>query len=183
MFDCVFLTQDTRTATSWEEIPGMFDFAAVYDEAVTVAREGSVFVEVGCLAGRSTCYLANKIRESGKAISLFAVDTGRGSASDSTGQAIAPAMGGSLAGVLHRNLIGCGLDEIVVPIITTSTKAARLFPSETVDFCFIDADHSYTSVLADLRAWWPKVRPGGTYGGTRLPPVGALAGRGHPGRS
>ena len=152
-------------ATAWDQIPGMFDFAAVYDAAVDAAADGAVFVEVGCLAGRSTCYLGTRIRESGKAITLYAVDTGRGSASDITGQTIAPAVGGSLAGVLHRNLIGCGVDELVIPVVTTSARAARLFQPVTVDFCFIDADHSYESVLADLRTWWPKVKPGGTLAG------------------
>jgi len=154
-----------RAATVWDQIPGMFDFAAVYDAAVASASDGAVFVEVGCLAGRSTCYFATKIRESGKAITLYAIDTGRGSASDTTGQVIAPSLGGSLAGVLHRNLIGCGVDDIVVPIFTTSARAARLFQPSSVDFCFIDADHNYASVLADLRAWWPNIKPGGTLAG------------------
>jgi predicted O-methyltransferase YrrM len=139
----------------------MFDFARVYDGAVAGASDGAVFVEVGCFAGRSTCYMATKIRESGKDLTLYAVATGRGSASDPTGQIIVPSLGGSLAGILHRNLIGCGLDEIVVPIFTTSARAAHLFQPESVDFCVIDADHSYVSVLADLRGWWPKIKPGG----------------------
>jgi len=154
-----------QRASSWDQIPGMFDFAAVYDSAVDSAPEGAVFVEVGCLAGRSTCYLAAKIRESGKAITLYAVDTGRGSASDATGQDIAPSLGGSLAGVFHRNLIGCGVDDLVVPIFTTSVRAANLFQAGGVDFCFIDADHSYESVMEDLRTWWPKIRPGGVLAG------------------
>lgn len=154
-----------RAATAWDEVPGMFDFPALYDAAVDAAPDGAIFVEIGCLAGRSTCYLATKIRESGKAIALYAVDTGRGSPNDSTGRVIAPSQGGTLAGVLHRNLIGCGVDDIVVPIFTTSLKAASLFLPEALDFCFIDADHSYESVMADLRAWWPKVKPGGTLAG------------------
>ena len=154
-----------RVASSWDQVPGFFDFAAVYDVAVAAGKDGDVFVEIGCLAGRSTCYLASRIRESGKDITLYAVDPSTGSPSDSTGLVIAPAVGGSLAGILHRNILGCGLAEIVVPILTTSVRAARLFPDETVAFCFIDADHSYASVTADLRAWWPKVRAGGMLAG------------------
>lgn len=29
------------------------------------------------------------------------------------------------------------------------------------DFVFIDAEHTYDEVLADCRAWWSKVKPGG----------------------
>lgn len=33
------------------------------------------------------------------------------------------------------------------------------------DFIHIDADHSYKAVLADLRAWWPRLAPGGCLSG------------------
>ena len=154
-----------RVASHWDQIPGMFDFEAVYDAAVAGAKDGAVFVEVGCLVGRSACYLATKIRESGKAITLYAVETATGSPADATGNRIAPALGGSFAGVLHRNIMGCGLLDVVVPILTTSVRAARMFPDEGVDFCFIDGDHSYASVTADLGTWWPKIRPGGIIAG------------------
>ena len=65
----------------------------------------------------------------------------------------------------RESVLGCGLAEIVVPILTTSVRAAKLFADESVPFCFIDADHSYASVTADLHAWWPKVRAGGMIAG------------------
>jgi predicted O-methyltransferase YrrM len=42
-----------------------------------------------------------------------------------------------------------------------STDAAPLFPDGSLDFAFIDADHSYEAVRSDLRVWWPKLRAGG----------------------
>jgi hypothetical protein len=42
-----------------------------------------------------------------------------------------------------------------------STDAAPLFPDGSLDFAYIDADHSYEAVRSDLVAWWPKVRAGG----------------------
>ena len=34
-----------------------------------------------------------------------------------------------------------------------------------MDAVFIDGDHSYDGVRADIEAWWPVVRPGGWLGG------------------
>jgi len=124
----------TQMARAWEQVPGMFDFQSVYNTAVKSAKDGAVFVEVGCMAGRSTCYLGSQIRGSGKAINFYAIDTARGSPTDQTGQEIVPSLGGSMAGILHRNILGCGLADIVVPILTSSIKASALFPSEGVDF-------------------------------------------------
>jgi Glycosyl transferase family 2/Methyltransferase domain len=155
----------TQVARTWDQIPGMFDFESVYDAAVNVAKDGAVFVEVGCMAGRSTCYLGNQIRGSGKAILLHAIDAATGSPADETGQPIISSLGGSMAGILHRNILGCGLEQVVVPILTSSVRASVLFPNEGIDFCFIDGQHNYESATADLNAWWPKVRPGGMLAG------------------
>jgi hypothetical protein len=46
-----------------------------------------------------------------------------------------------------------------------SVDAARTFRDGTLDFVFIDADHSYPAVVADIEAWWPKVKPGGILSG------------------
>lgn len=46
-----------------------------------------------------------------------------------------------------------------------STEAAKDIKDSSLDFIFIDADHSYDGCRADIDAWWPKVRPGGLFGG------------------
>jgi len=44
---------------------------------------------------------------------------------------------------------------------STSVAAAETFNDATLDLVYIDADHKWWSVVQDLAAWWPKVRPGG----------------------
>lgn len=46
-----------------------------------------------------------------------------------------------------------------------SVAAARAVANGTLDFVFIDGSHLYEAVLADLKAWTPKVRKGGIIGG------------------
>jgi len=42
-----------------------------------------------------------------------------------------------------------------------SVEAAREISDQSLDFVFIDADHSYKGVTTDIKAWLRKVKPGG----------------------
>lgn len=46
-----------------------------------------------------------------------------------------------------------------------SVEAAEEVADESLDFVFIDADHSYDAVSQDIKAWSPKVKLGGLVSG------------------
>lgn len=46
-----------------------------------------------------------------------------------------------------------------------SVEQAEHWTDHSMDFVFLDADHFYESVRADLHAWWPKVHPSGVLAG------------------
>lgn len=46
-----------------------------------------------------------------------------------------------------------------------SVDAAKAVPDESLDFVYIDANHSYLATKADLEAWIPKVKRGGLVAG------------------
>ena len=48
---------------------------------------------------------------------------------------------------------------------STSVDAASQFLDGTLDFVYLDGDHVYEGVKADIAAWWPKIRPGGILSG------------------
>ena len=47
----------------------------------------------------------------------------------------------------------------------TSVEASRLYENHSVDFIYIDADHTYHAVLEDIDSWVSKVKNGGYLGG------------------
>ena len=52
--------------------------------------------------------------------------------------------------VLHRN---------------TSLEAAPAFADHSMDYIYIDGDHTVAGVVADCLLWWPKLKPGGVFFG------------------
>jgi hypothetical protein len=47
----------------------------------------------------------------------------------------------------------------------SSVDAAATFKDAYLSFAFIDANHLYEGISADIKAWAPKVRPGGILAG------------------
>lgn len=50
-------------------------------------------------------------------------------------------------------------------IRTSSENAAKLFADESLDFIYLDANHRYESVKADIKTWFPKLRKNGVFAG------------------
>lgn len=49
----------------------------------------------------------------------------------------------------------------ITGIKADSVVAAATFPDASVDFVFIDTNHTYESTIAEIAAWLPKLREGG----------------------
>jgi hypothetical protein len=50
-------------------------------------------------------------------------------------------------------------------VLDPSPEAANRFANGSLGFVYVDGDHTRDAVLADLQAWWPKLRPGGILAG------------------
>ena len=149
----------------YQSIDGWFDFADIYVEAVSEARDGARFVEVGTWLGRSTAFLAVEIRRSGKKISLHCVDTFSGTPDTPCHASVVQAHGGRIRAAFDAAMERGGVSDVVEVIEADSAVAADSFAHESLDFVFIDADHSYEAVRRDIEAWAPKVRAGGVLAG------------------
>jgi hypothetical protein len=160
----------TSVNKTFNDIQGFFNYEAVYDHAVSIAKHNSKFVEVGTWLGKSAIYLANLIKQSNKNIQFYTVDTCTGVPNDSIKleqdhsvnfKPTIDSEGGNTARLLIQNIYDCGVQDFVIPIITNSVKASRMFEDGSLDFVFIDASHNYFEVKKDLHCWWPKIKVGG----------------------
>lgn len=112
----------------------------------TASRYQSV-VEIGCWMGRSTYALL-----SGCTGKVWAVDHFLGSPSE-LDDAHAPAKAQDIYAAFLGNV---GHFPNLEVLRMTSAEASYYFEDRAVEMVFLDADHQYDAVVADLRAWEPK---------------------------
>jgi len=123
-----------------------------------------VAVEVGVKNGKN----AEKMLTIMPDLKLFLVDTWEkplvGSSYYNSGDAVAahpPSFFKRAFRETRNNTVRFGSRAVMMK--TTSGTAAAQFAAsgDRFDFVFIDADHSYEGVTADILQWWPLVTHGG----------------------
>lgn len=152
---------------TWEDIPGWFHFKPLYERVAADAPPGSLLVEVGVFCGKSLAFLAAK---RGHDCRVVGIDTFLGSPEFAAGGVGLKTDAGTPfenwpAGLIAQQCIGhlsaAGVYDRVQLVASDSVRAASLFADGSAHMVLLDADHSYESVAADIKAWWPKVAPGG----------------------
>ena len=124
----------------------------------------AVGAEIGVFAGEMSAALLTR-----DDLTLYMVDSWAGSGADYHGD----------SGDFHATLSQAAQDryherakevvrfagERAKIIRKASNEACYDIPDASLDFVFIDADHSYHGAKADILSWAPKVKPGGILGG------------------
>ncbi len=143
-----------------EEAPfSPFDRAALAELIARIARPGCRVAEVGSWMGLGSTQTFLSSLTQVPDSTLICVDTWRGAPSCDHDRDMADQH--DIFGIFRKNAAEAGSQTHVVPIMSDSTAAAALMRDRSFDLIFIDADHSYDCVKADIAAWLPKVRPGG----------------------
>jgi len=139
-----------------------FSYADFYKKIVNNLSDNSIIVEVGCWKGRSTCCLGVEIYNSNKNIILNCVDAWK--YIPTTEQ---PISNQEEFDRVYLEFLSntTPFDKFINVIRKSSIEASTLFPDETVDFIFIDANHTYESVKEDSIIWLPKLKKGGIIAG------------------
>ena len=123
-------------------------------------------VEVGSWMGASTCFIAGGLK--GTAAKIYAVDNFAGLSTCGEDAAwynrhFQELGAHSTLEIFRKNFADLGLAPRAEPVVSDSLAAARSLAAlrGTIDFIFIDGDHSYDACKADIAAWSPFVKRGG----------------------
>lgn len=174
------------TPKAYKKIHGFFDYEEIYQEAVHRAKDGAHFIEVGSFQGKSACYLGECIKESGKDIRVDLIDLweydedntqellindliayGEGQTAYPEGFEVKnyPVKKRRCLYKTLNNLKKAGVDEYFNPIQYNSHLAHILYANNTIDFIFIDGDHSYQAAKQDITNFYPKLKRDGLFAG------------------
>jgi len=137
---------------------------ALYQYALTCSQKGPL-LEVGSYCGKSTLYLGCAAQQNQSVV--YAVDHHRGSEEHQLGEEYhdADLFDASISlmdtfKAFRRNMRDAQLDDTVVPIVSSSSTAARFWHTP-LSMVFIDGGHSFAAAEADYRSWAVHVQIGG----------------------
>lgn len=149
-----------------EPTMGNEDTCSFYDSVLGLLPDHGRAVEVGVWLGKTVIHLARRIQENRRSILVYAVDTFKASPGNTPQMAdFVTLLGGSLLPQFTENVLKAGVETIVIPVPGASPAVADEFQDGSLDLVYLDADHSYAAVKADIAAWFPKVKPGGIFAG------------------
>ena len=133
-----------------KDVEGWTDYLLWLRNIARSAPADFSYVEVGAWKGQSILAMADCLEQYGKSGTLIAV-----SFADHRTE----------TGELEIE-INLGKTNLPTRIESGSPLGvAAQFPNESADVIFMDAAHKYESFMDELVAWWPKVKPGGIFGG------------------
>lgn len=133
--------------------------AELFKSIVTQVKPNSKIVEVGSWKGRSSVFASRAAAISGSTV--YCVDTWEGNKGEGLDHpTVRIAQTEDVFSQFLKNTSLYGSDNIII-CRGDSAEVASSWGHGPIDFLFIDASHDYDSVLKDLRAWVPRVKPGG----------------------
>tara|TARA_Y100001938_G_C8095442_1_gene437826 strand:- start:1732 stop:2346 length:615 start_codon:yes stop_codon:yes gene_type:complete len=142
-------------SVKWFEIPGYFNYVEQYEMIAHYLPEGSKFVELGCLLGKSTNFLASRLKEYNKKLEFHVVDTFMGT----------PGEHDHLTDFYDKFYENCKelIDEGYITKVHKgrTDEVYKLFEDNYFDAIMIDADHKYEAVINDVECWMPKMKKTG----------------------
>lgn len=136
---------------------GGFNYGDIYSEMVAHFSDG-IFVEIGSWEGESAVFMAERIKSSGKPIKFYTIDIFEPYYHSASKNIVCADYK-----LFLRNIEP--LKSYINSIRGYSASCASQFLDKSIDFLFIDGDHSYQQVKMDILTWLPKIKDEGVIAG------------------
>ncbi len=147
----------------WTDIEGWFSEAdAEFVADICSNIHDGIVVELGVFAGRSTAVMAPICIDN--FTRYCAIDNFEGSHNPED-EATIHQQNRDIKALFCDNMIAMELMFKISLQQLDSSEAASTARNNSIDFCFIDADHAPVAVRKDIEAWWPKIKINGFIGG------------------
>ena len=145
-----------------------FNYAYFYNDIVNENPDFKTFVEVGSFLGYSISHLANLLRNRSD-VRITAADLWQATPEMAERHQQIRDVLNECEDILY-DLYQTKLElsearYLIKDIRGDSADSAKHFADASIDFCYIDADHSYQSVKKDVYAWLPKIKNNGIIAG------------------
>jgi predicted O-methyltransferase YrrM len=120
--------------------------------AAAQAPSGGTIVEIGSYHGKSAVNLAFSVRKQSNDVRIYCVDTWRNE---------------NIEFAKNVDVYQHFLDntakyrDVIATLRGRSEEVGATWDKGPIDVLFIDGDHSFEGVTADIRAWLPHVKPDG----------------------
>lgn len=146
----------------YKTLHGWLDYEDYYEEIARILPDGAKFVELGVWKGRSICYFAEWCRILNKNIEICGIDVFEGDWNDNVSW--------KNDGVesVRISLTRLGVADRIQLIKSDSVPASRMFEDRSIDFVWIDSEHTYEQLCREILAWHKKVKHGGILAGHDL---------------
>lgn len=155
-----------RTISVHELLPDQGVVKSTLEQLVrSAAKPNMRALEIGSWLGASTAVIARVVKEySGQ---LYCVDWWKGNLGSNFGAVNlgSIAQNYDIFRLFQKNMEAHGVSDTVLPLKMRSQDAAAVLRDGSFDFIFIDGEHSYETIKADIENYLPKVKPGGLISG------------------
>ncbi len=144
---------------NYQEIEGWFNMEQQYLELLESTPEKGIFVELGAYKGKSTSFIVTEIVNRNRNIQFYTVDTFEGDSGSTDKKEVEAYKQVNVSKMYEEFKENTKhLENKFTIMVNYSYEAAEYFADNSIDVVFLDAGHSASAVLADLKAWYPKMK-------------------------
>jgi hypothetical protein len=136
----------------WGDIRGDFSDQELYRKAVEALPDDGTIIEVGAFMGKSTMFLADKIRHSGKKGRIIAIDDFHGRTESEKAQATN--IGGNVYGYMLNHVRAAGMQHFVSALESDMKEAPSKVEDSSADCIILNGNYEES-------VWQSKLKPGG----------------------